>query len=114
MPKLKSKWICQECGFQAAAFLGRCTDCGSWNSMTEEIVREISPSSKISERTFTRNDNQNADKPVALKEIRKENYERLSSGLNSLDEVLGGGIVPGAVILLAGEPGIGKSTLLLQ
>jgi DNA repair protein RadA/Sms len=114
MPKLKSKWICQECGFQAAAFLGRCTDCGAWNSMTEEIVREISSASKISERTFARNDIQNADKPVALNAISKENYERLSSGLTSLDEVLGGGIVPGAVILLAGEPGIGKSTLLLQ
>ncbi len=114
MPKLKSKWICQECGFQAAAFLGRCTDCGSWNSMIEEIVKEISSSSKISERTFARNDSQNADKPVSLKEIKKENFERLSSGLASLDEVLGGGIVPGAVILLAGEPGIGKSTLLLQ
>ena len=118
MPKLKSKWICQECGFQAAAFLGRCTECSAWNSMIEEVVREIPASSKISERAFARNSAQNLsgsnDGPVALKEIKKEHYERLSSGLESLDEVLGGGIVPGSVILLAGEPGIGKSTLLLQ
>jgi len=115
MPKLKSKWICQECGFQAAAFLGRCTDCGSWNSMTEEIIRDFSPG-KVTERVFTRNQN-SADRlesPIALQDIKTENYARLTCGLYSLDEVLGGGIVPGTVILLAGEPGIGKSTLLLQ
>ncbi len=117
MAKLKSKWICQECGFQAAAFLGRCTECGSWNSMSEEVIRDIS-SSKNNERALIRSSIQGGvnsfDSPVALKEIKKENYERLATGISSLDEVLGGGIVPGSVILLAGEPGIGKSTLLLQ
>lgn len=113
MPKLKSKWICQECSFQAPAFLGRCTDCGSWNSMIEEIVRDIS-SNKVNERALTRT-SQNGNKgPIALKEVKEQACERISSGLYSFDEVLGGGFVPGAVTLLAGEPGIGKSTLLLQ
>ena len=118
MPKLKSKWICQECGFQTAAFLGRCTECDAWNSMIEEIVRETNTSNKITERLMSRANTQNStanfNQPIPLKEIKKEEYKRLSSGLSSLDEVLGGGIVPGSVILIAGEPGIGKSTLLLQ
>ncbi len=117
MAKLKSKWICQECGFQAAAYLGRCTDCGSWSSMIEEVVRDIS-AAKTNSRALNNDGTPKAisglNSPIALKEIQKEHYERLKSGLPSLDEVLGGGIVPGSVILIAGEPGIGKSTLLLQ
>jgi len=119
MPKLKSKWVCQQCGFQSPAFLGRCTDCGSWNSLVEEIIRETAPNGRPGERLAA----QRAEKqgaingssgPVALKDVKKEDYERFSLGLSSVDEVLGGGIVPGSVVLLAGDPGIGKSTLLLQ
>lgn len=116
MAKLKSKWICQECGFQSPASLGRCTDCGSWNSMIEELVREISSSGKSNGWAGTgQTHGQNSSTgPVPLKEVKKESFERLICGIASLDEVLGGGIVPGSVILLAGDPGIGKSTLLLQ
>lgn len=124
MPKLKSKWVCQQCGFQSSAFLGRCTECGNWNSLVEEIVREVPTPGGGNKRSVAQwADRQRASSdvsgsdasgPIALKDVRKEDYERFSSGLSSLDEVLGGGIVPGSVILLAGDPGIGKSTLLLQ
>ena len=119
MSKLKSKWICQECGFQSPASFGRCTDCGAWNAMIEELVRQTAMSGRSTGWAGAgRADNQGivsrSGGPVRLKEIKGENFERLDCGISSLDDVLGGGIVPGSVILLAGEPGIGKSTLLLQ
>jgi DNA repair protein RadA/Sms len=110
--KIKSKWICQQCGFQSSAFLGRCTDCSAWNSLVEEVIREPAKAGGLSGQRAEKQINANG--PVALKDIKKEDYARFSVGLPSLDEVLGGGIVPGSVILLAGDPGIGKSTLLLQ
>jgi DNA repair protein RadA/Sms len=115
--KLKSRWICQQCGFQATGYLGRCTECSSWNSLVEEVIAEAEPvtvkrgSAALAERSAAK------AAPTALVELisgAEETAPRISTGLASLDEVLGGGIVAGSVILIAGDPGIGKSTLLLQ
>lgn len=110
--KTRSRWICQECGFQAAKQLGRCTECGAWTSFVEEIETPKADS------LVARNRNAFAitteEGPVLLNESLPEEQERRTSGFESLDKVLGGGLVPGSVTLLAGDPGIGKSTLLLQ
>ncbi len=103
MKKEKTYFVCQECGYSNPKWLGRCPSCGAWNSMVEE--REKSSLSKRVEAKTT-------PKPLHLWE--DQNALRLSTGFESLDYTLGGGIVKGQVLLLAGEPGIGKSTLLLQ
>jgi len=103
MKKEKTYFVCQECGYSSPKWLGRCPSCGAWNSMVEE--REIrSLSGRVEAKT--------TPKPLHLWE--EQNALRLSTGFESLDYALGGGIVKGQVLLLAGEPGIGKSTLLLQ
>ncbi len=103
MKKEKTYFVCQECGYSNPKWLGRCPSCGAWNSMVEE--REIrSLSGRVEAKT--------TPKPLHLWE--DQNALRLSTGFESLDYALGGGIVKGQVLLLAGEPGIGKSTLLLQ
>ncbi len=103
MKKEKTYFVCQECGHSSPKWLGRCPSCGAWNSMVEE--REIRALSGRVEGKTT-------PKPLHLWE--EQNTLRLSTGFESLDYALGGGIVKGQVLLLAGEPGIGKSTLLLQ
>jgi DNA repair protein RadA/Sms len=113
MARAKSQWVCQECGFRASAFLGRCTDCGSWGSLVEERVEQ---NPNTARRSFAAGGegNTGVTLPVLLKDVRASESGRIKSGIAGLDEVLGGGIVPGAVCLLAGDPGVGKSTLLLQ
>jgi DNA repair protein RadA/Sms len=120
LAKLKSRWVCQECGFNTSRYLGRCTECGNWNSLIEEIVEDDSSkkgfASRLSSDVLAAESGQ--DRAIALDEIEAALLEspdyRLKTGSTGLDEVLGGGLVPGSVILLAGDPGIGKSTLLLQ
>ncbi|MBX9723165.1 MAG: DNA repair protein RadA [Candidatus Obscuribacterales bacterium] len=111
--KTKTKWVCQECGFQASKAMGRCTECSAWNSFVEEF-----DTSKQAEALPLRARGGFAQLesagPSLLSELDEQDEVRYSTGFPSLDEVLGGGIVPGAVILLAGDPGIGKSTLLLK
>lgn len=116
MTRIKSRWVCQECGFQASGFLGRCTDCGAWNSIVEEHVAEETAGNKRNTpllQVFGNGENKSRG-PVLLKDIKTSETERLLTRIAGLDEVLGGGLVPGSVVLLAGDPGIGKSTLLLQ
>lgn len=96
---------CGECGATAPKWLGRCPDCGAWNSLVEE--RRISPASPGAPR-------RGAAEPLPLSRLSAESEERRLTGLPELDRVLGGGLVPGALVLLGGEPGIGKSTLVLQ
>ena len=108
MAKAKTRYTCQQCGYQSSRFLGRCTSCEAWGSFVEEAIVESTGSGL---RT-TRSDS--SSKPMLLDDIEIEASYRRSSGIACIDEVLGGGIVPGSVVLLAGDPGIGKSTLLLQ
>ncbi len=105
MAKLKTTFICQSCGYQSANWLGKCPSCSSWNSFQEEIIQDIK-----SKQTGT-ND---ASKPKALAEINANEVDRIKLLDSELNRTLGGGIVPGAITLIGGEPGIGKSTLLLQ
>lgn len=103
--KTKAIFSCQNCGYQSPKWLGRCPDCSNWNSFLEETT-SVSPDTK--DRIFSK------EEPVLLKDISLEDNPRIKTGLVELDRVLGGGIVSGSVILLGGDPGIGKSTLALQ
>lgn len=100
--KKKPLYICHKCGYQSVKWLGRCPECGEWESLEEE---KITVSSGVA-RSFT--------EPVPLHMAPDGDEERISTGIEELDRVLGGGIVPGSVVLIGGEPGIGKSTLILH
>ena len=106
----KTVFVCQSCGAQARKWLGRCPDCEAWNSMAEERVRPVSSGSEAG-RYGVRSAPASAR---LFADIDTAQTQRLASGFSEFDRVLGGGIVPGSVVLLGGEPGIGKSTLLLQ
>jgi len=106
MPKSISKFVCQQCGYESTGWLGRCPGCGTWNSLVETIL--------AGQKQDRRSSSKEKIKPQALSEIKSIFNKRLSTKITEFDRVLGGGIVPGSVTLLAGEPGIGKSTLLLQ
>jgi len=105
MAKLKKLYYCQNCGAQFAQTMGKCTSCGEWNTIVEEVI------SKKEAQTGIKTGN---SKLLKLNEIDTAEAYRISTDNEELDRVLGGGIVPGSVILLGGEPGIGKSTLMLQ
>ena len=119
MAKAKTVWYCTSCGNEFPQFLGRCPACGEWNTMKE---MEVQPSaakagrgSKASRAARTVGDtNDDNRKPLKLKEIDYRKEDRLSLGMPEVDRLLGGGIVPGSLVLIGGEPGIGKSTLSLQ
>jgi DNA repair protein RadA/Sms len=103
--RAKAIYVCQQCGAQSLKWVGRCPDCGEWNSMVETVEsREVSPPSSIVPRS----------KPQRLAEIPAEGFQRIAVPVSEFSRVLGGGIVPGSMVLIAGDPGIGKSTLLLQ
>ena len=109
----KTVFVCQECGSQAPKWLGRCGDCGAWNSFVEE--RSQQDGGAASPTGGHRYALAGATGSARLyAEIELERHARLTTGIGELDRVLGGGIVPGSLVLLGGEPGIGKSTLLLQ
>lgn len=101
--KAKTVFVCKECGNESAKWMGKCPGCGTWNSMIEEVIEKNSDA-RVKKRVS----------PVLIKEVSTEEGERTSSGSGELDRVLGGGIVKGSLVLCGGEPGIGKSTLLLQ
>src|ERR687883_55270 len=106
MPKTRTKFVCQQCASQYPTSYGRCPNCGSWNSMVETVEAVASPPAAPTARPRTA--------PRALAAVDIATWGRLSTGGAELDRVLGGGLVPGALVLLGGDPGIGKSTLLLQ
>ena len=110
MAKEKSVYVCQNCGYRSVRWLGRCPSCGEWNSFTEEV--EI-PQVKTKSRNVL-NFLSSSGKPVPITQAQEVQYIRFPSGIKVLDNALGGGLVKGQVALIAGEPGIGKSTLLLQ
>jgi DNA repair protein RadA/Sms len=106
----KTVFVCQECGAQSPKWLGRCADCGAWNSLVEERPQEASSPAAAGHRYALA-----ASSGARLySDIQIEQHARLSTGIGEFDRVLGGGVVPGSLVLLGGEPGIGKSTLLLQ
>ena len=107
MAKIKSKYVCQNCGYETAGYLGKCPECGSWGSFVEEICGE----DKQNESEIVLPD---TTPPMKLSEIEMNSEIRISTNISEFDRVLGGGIVQGSLILLAGDPGIGKSTILLQ
>lgn len=105
MPRPKTVFVCQQCGVEFPKWLGKCSGCGEWNSLVE--ASSVVSAGRLSSQTILA-------KPQKLSQIRSVKRIRLKTGLAELDRVLGGGIVPGSAVLLAGEPGIGKSTLMLQ
>jgi len=107
MAKTKTQFVCQQCGAKSVKWIGRCPSCNGWNTYVEEIISESS--SKHNSLVLS-----SVNQPVALKDIDLTPENRLDTGITELNRVLGGGIVPGSVILIGGEPGIGKSTLVLQ
>jgi DNA repair protein RadA/Sms len=107
MGKLRTAFVCQQCGSTATKWLGRCPDCDAWNSLVEESSSLAEPSQGAPRLSKT-------GRPVPYAEVSAEGAIRTSSGLEEFDRVLGGGIVEGSLVLLGGDPGIGKSTLLLQ
>lgn len=115
MAKSKTRYLCRECGNESATWMGRCPSCGAWDSLTE-LARVIGKDGvrAANARAALDGVERGGLDPVPLADIPADATERLPSGLGELDRVLGGGFVPGSVVLVGGDPGIGKSTLLLQ
>lgn len=105
--KSYSEYICQQCGYKSASFLGKCPNCGEWNSLVETVVSGGTERKRDIETKYT-------EELVKLSEVKSQSMPRISSGFDEFNRVLGGGIVPGSIVLISGDPGIGKSTLLLQ
>lgn len=104
--KKKTAFVCQECGYDSAKWFGKCPGCGRWNTMVEEIVATESPNLP---KSLASN-----QKPVPIDEVETEDLPRFSTGSSELDRVLGGGVIPGSLVLIVGDPGVGKSSLTLK
>ena len=109
--KEKIVYVCSNCGYQTAKWCGKCPDCDSWNTMDEQ-VQTISP--KTAKKSLAKTSSTSLTQAIPMNQIDTTNEFRYQTGLNELDRVLGGGIVKGAVMLVSGDPGIGKSTIMLQ
>ena len=105
MSKSRIKYICSNCGYETLRWLGKCPECESWNSFTEEIIETSKRKPVITKSKFELN---------TIETISANEEDRVKTGINEFDRVLGGGLMPGSVILLGGDPGIGKSTLAMQ
>ena len=106
MAKTRTIFICQECGHQVSKWLGKCPECSSWNSFSEERQLQVSP--------LKSRPNQTSSSPITIDQVQAVQNNRVTTGIGEFDRVLGGGMVEGSLILIGGEPGIGKSTLTLQ
>ena len=109
MAKATTQFVCSECGYVSPKWLGRCPECGKFNTLIEEPIAPA-PAKKAAQSAFRLN----STRPTPLKDVQYEKFERISSGIRELDIVLGGGIVRGSLVLVGGDPGVGKSTLLTQ
>lgn len=110
LAKAKTQFVCQNCGYQTPRFLGRCPNCGEWNTLQEEVIAPTTPASKASSTLVSGA----VSKPERLDAVSTKREPRVKTELAELNRVLGGGVVPGSLVLIGGDPGIGKSTLLLQ
>ncbi|MCM3719724.1 DNA repair protein RadA [Fictibacillus phosphorivorans] len=109
MAKVKSIFMCQDCGYESPKWMGKCPGCQAWNTMVEETIR---PEKSV--RGLSSADSKLKQKPQSIVEVKSEQEPRIPTNYQELNRVLGGGIVPGSLVLVGGDPGIGKSTLLLQ
>ncbi|MFC0190599.1 DNA repair protein RadA [Fictibacillus aquaticus] len=111
MAKAKSKsiFMCQDCGYESPKWMGKCPGCQAWNTMVEELIKKDAPVRGLSTARTEKH-----QKPQSISEVKSEQEPRIPTNYQELNRVLGGGIVPGSLILVGGDPGIGKSTLLLQ
>jgi len=105
MAKISVRYICTDCGAQYPRWMGRCEQCGNWNTLVEELIESSGPRKTPNAKAVSITD---------ISNVEKNTFDRLSTKITEFDQVLGGGIVPGSLILLGGDPGIGKSTLILQ
>src|SRR5438093_12762094 len=104
MPKVRTQYVCQQCGHEAIRWLGRCPDCGGWNSFTEELVADQRASARASSASLI----PTGDAPQPIRAIGLDDHRRVASGIGEFDRVVGGGCVPGSVNLIGWDPGIGK------
>ncbi len=111
MAKTSTSFFCKNCGASSAKWVGKCPSCGEWNSFVEEVIHKEKEEFKS---TWKESNKGRSNKPIAIKDVEEGNEIRIQIQDKELSRVLGGGIVPGSVVLIGGEPGIGKSTLLLQ
>ena len=104
--KAKVSYVCQNCGYVTASWLGKCPECGTWNSFAEQFE------TKVKEQGYVHFNE--SSKPKTVSSVAAKPVRRMETGIHEFDRVLGGGIVPGSLVLLSGDPGIGKSTILLD
>ncbi|MDZ4794470.1 MAG: DNA repair protein RadA [Bacteroidota bacterium] len=118
MSKVKTSFFCQNCGYESVKWVGQCPSCSQWNTFVEELTQKDNSKNNSSWKDYSRNPADNEEKrtskTISLHEIKSSEEKRLVTVDTELNRVLGGGIVPGSLVLVAGEPGIGKSTLFLQ
>jgi len=105
VPKVQSKYVCQNCAYESPRWTGRCPNCGEWNSFVEELTSKVAARKAVKGASV---------EPLSLDEVEGSDDQRITTGIGEFDRVLGGGIVRGSVVLLGGDPGVGKSTLMLQ
>ena len=110
MAKVKSKYVCQNCGYENPKWLGKCPECLQWNTFVEEIEEKMTPR----QESLAKQASRSTSRPVSINSIAPKREERFYTSIPELDRVLGGGVIPGSLVLVGGDPGIGKSTLLLQ
>lgn len=112
MSKVKSAFFCQHCGYESVKWVGQCPSCGQWNTFVEELIQKETTKNNNGWKDY--NKEKRSTKTISLAEVKSSEEKRLATADPELNRVLGGGIVPGSIVLVAGEPGIGKSTLFLQ
>lgn len=114
MSKIKTTFFCQNCGAQSGKWIGKCPSCNEWNTYVEEVVQKETKNSRLQVFSNNKNPSKESNKPILLQDVGLQDFPRIPVPGKELSRVLGGGIVPGSLILFGGEPGIGKSTLMLQ
>ncbi|WP_439645418.1 AAA family ATPase [Lacticaseibacillus nasuensis] len=114
MPKAKTRYVCQNCGYVSATYLGRCPNCGGWNTLVEEVETATVAVAHRQTAAPTTTSTGDRVRPQHMNTVSVQKETRVKTSLDELNRVLGGGVVPGSLILIGGDPGIGKSTLLLQ